>query len=79
MYSINDRGSTRGAAVSPNPLKLVNDSGVKKRLRKMPTRKLSGFGRVFIFSVDRDLASKREDALGEHAVLRERVLWQMTP
>ena len=50
MYSINDRGSTRGAAVSPNPLKPVNDSGVTKRLRKMLTRKLFRFGRILFFS-----------------------------
>jgi hypothetical protein len=37
----------------------------------MLRRKLSRFGRVFIFLVDRDLASKREHALREHANLRE--------
>jgi hypothetical protein len=58
-----------------------NDRGAKqkKRLLTANEKTFQVWPGFLFFRVNQDLASKREHALGEHAVLRERVLRQMTP
>ena len=64
-----------------NTLTADNDRGAKQKNRFSSRQRenFPGLAWFYFFWVKQDLASKREHALGEHAVLRERVLRQMTP